>query len=192
MNVNKDVGQFFGVLAETNYGSNDGTIAPTSNINSLIGGLFINSLRAGTGTISTLVGVRASNLSTGSGDLTGMTISNVEGLSVQSTNYSAKGATVGTQSMARLFNEGGTVTGNSYGLNIDGVSTTAAENYGVYIGEVQNATTANYALYSNATANSYFRGNVAVGTTNASAKLNVGNGEGCICFIKSLYCARFC
>jgi trimeric autotransporter adhesin len=66
-----------------------------------------------------------------------------------------------------------TTTGNTahYG-GVFNAGGTADNNYGVYISDITGATN-NYALYSSGTANSYFGGNVGIGTPSAGTKLTV-------------------
>ncbi|MDB5260197.1 MAG: hypothetical protein JWN37_428 [Candidatus Nomurabacteria bacterium] len=86
-----------------------------------------------------------------------------------------------------FFNVSGTAT-NAYGLKVNVIGSTnnhgmlissvsgGASNYGLRIDTVAASST-NYALYSGALAQSYFSGNLGIGTTSPTEKLSVaGNG----------------
>jgi hypothetical protein len=74
-----------------------------------------------------------------------------------------------------LASGGLTTTGNTahYG-GYFGAGGTADNNYGVYIGDITGAIN-NYSLYSSGTANSYFAGNVGIGTTEPGNKLSINS-----------------
>jgi hypothetical protein len=82
----------------------------------------------------------------------------------------------------RVGGSTGASTSNAYSTYIGNNTVfgagTIANNYGLYIEAITGGTSTNYSLYSAGTANSYFAGNVGIGTTSSGAKLSVSGGLG--------------
>jgi len=87
----------------------------------------------------------------------------------------------------RNFNAGGITT--AYGLNLSGWSKgsgTIGTSYGIYMDNSIDIGTTKFALYSSSASNSYFAGQVGVGTTTPTARLSVeSTGSGDILSVNS-------
>ncbi len=83
--------------------------------------------------------------------------------------------TGGTSHTGGYFDVGGTAV-NNYGIQINSV-TAATNNYGLYMDSIASAAS-NYAIYSNAAAQSYFAGNIGIGTTVPDSQLHIGATTG--------------
>ena len=97
-------------------------------------------------------------------------------------NYRAQmnnsgGGTIAEAALLRgsIGNSSGTIN-NAYGVLLNGYSNggTVDNSYGIYLHSSIDIGTNRYAIYSAATSNSYFAGNVGIGTTNPSTELQIG------------------
>ena len=87
------------------------------------------------------------------------------------------GASMGQGSLGSFYmNNAGSITGNAYGLWVGGVGagSVAGNSYALYLATpFVNVTGDNFALYSENTANSYFEGNVGIGTSDPKQKVHI-------------------
>lgn len=89
----------------------------------------------------------------------------------------ASGASIGTASLASMFaTNNGSITGDGYGLFIGGAGSgsVAGNSYGLYLSTpFSNVAGTAYALYSDNVNNSYFAGNLGVGTSDPQQTVHI-------------------
>ncbi len=125
------------------------------------------------GTIATAYGLYLPIFNTSNGNIT-----TAYGIWSKIRSGSSASGTISSASLyygtGEVGNASGTI-GTLYGLNLSGWSNSGTVNtsYGIYMDNSIDVGATKYALYSSSASNSYFAGNIGVGTTSPSQLLNV-------------------